>query len=107
MARDMRITLAFKRIFTLRHTGYVRVDLSIRVILVGEDRKPQVTEFKQDESPHCPSSLSSYDHWSLGLPSFSCSFSHRPRLQSGYLCSSCPVCIPANWKESRQGTLML
>lgn len=73
MAQDMRITLAFKRIFTLRHTGYVRVDLSIRVILVGEDRKPQVTEFKQDELPHCPSSLSSmiigvWDSLNLAAP---------------------------------------
>lgn len=49
MAQDMRITPAFKRTFALRYTGYMRVDLSIRVISVREDRKPQVTGFKQDE----------------------------------------------------------
>lgn len=57
MAQDMTITPAFKRIVT-RFTGYVKVDHSIRVILVGEDRKPQITVFKDDLS-HCPSSLSS------------------------------------------------
>lgn len=73
MAQDMRITPAFKKRFALRYPGYVRVDLGIKVISVGEDRKPQVTGFKQDELSHCASSLSSviigvWDSLNLAAP---------------------------------------